>query len=105
MKIQTGIVVIGLTALLSGCQGMDNNALLQSGVQTFQAYTLNDAQVKRPIDPRSSCLSCRDYSSSGPCGYMRSIRCGSSSASLPEAPLTSVPSFCASDCSDASPKA
>ncbi|MDU6434646.1 MAG: metalloprotease, partial [Pantoea sp.] len=50
MKIKTGIMAISLAALLSGCQGMDNNALLQSGAQAFQAYTLNDAQVKQLSD-------------------------------------------------------
>ncbi|HAB72681.1 MAG TPA: metalloprotease, partial [Pantoea sp.] len=50
MTIKTGIMAISLAALLSGCQGMDNNALLQSGAQAFQAYTLNDEQVKQLSD-------------------------------------------------------
>ena len=50
MKIQTTVLTLGLAALLSGCQGLDNNALLTSGAQAFQAYTLNDDQVKQLSD-------------------------------------------------------
>lgn len=47
MKLKTAVLTLGLAALLSGCQGLDNNALLTSGAQAFQAYTLNDDQVKQ----------------------------------------------------------
>jgi putative metalloprotease len=50
MKIQKTVLALGLAALLSGCQGFDNNGLLQSGAQAFQAYTLNDDQVKQLSD-------------------------------------------------------
>ena len=50
MKIRAMVVALGMVSLLSGCEGMDNNALLQSGAQAFQAYSLNDAQVKELSD-------------------------------------------------------
>lgn len=50
MKIQPSLLAMGLAALLSGCQDMDNNALLQSGARALQAYTLNDTQVKQLSD-------------------------------------------------------
>ncbi len=50
MKIRATVMAIGTAALLSGCQGLDNNALMQSGAQAFQAYTLSDAQVKQLSD-------------------------------------------------------
>lgn len=50
MKIRATVTAIGVAALLSGCQGFDNNALLQSGAQAYQAYSLSDAQVKQLSD-------------------------------------------------------
>ena len=50
MKIRATILALGMASLLSGCEGMDNNALLQSGAQAYQAYTLNDSQVKQLSD-------------------------------------------------------
>ncbi|MCZ4060273.1 M48 family metallopeptidase [Pantoea sp. LMR881] len=50
MKLQKTVLALGLTALLSGCAGLDNNALLQSGAQAYQAYTLSDDQVKQLSD-------------------------------------------------------
>ncbi|KHD99345.1 M48 family metallopeptidase [Pantoea sp. BS_4] len=50
MKIQKTVLALGMIALLSGCEGMNNNGLLQSGAQAFQAYTLSDAQVKQLSD-------------------------------------------------------
>lgn len=50
MKIRATIFALGMASLLSGCEGMDNNALLQSGAQAYQAYTLNDSQVKQLSD-------------------------------------------------------
>ena len=50
MKIRATILAVGIASLLSGCEGMDNNALLQSGAQAYQAYTLNDSQVKQLSD-------------------------------------------------------
>lgn len=46
MRIRTSLLVLAVTSVLSGCQNLDNNALMQSGVQAFQAATLSDAQVK-----------------------------------------------------------
>lgn len=46
MRIQTPLFTLTLVGLLSGCQNLDNSALMQSGVQAFQAATLSDAQVK-----------------------------------------------------------
>ncbi|WP_026042707.1 M48 family metallopeptidase [Pantoea sp. A4] len=39
------LLVLGAAVLLSGCEGMDSNALMQSGAQAFQAYTLSNDQV------------------------------------------------------------
>lgn len=50
MKIRATMFALGMASLLSGCEGMDNNALLQSGAQAYQAYTLNDSQVKQLSD-------------------------------------------------------
>lgn len=50
MKIRATVTAIGVAALLSGCQGFDNNVLLQSGAQAYQAYSLSDAQVKQLSD-------------------------------------------------------
>ncbi|WP_130831601.1 M48 family metallopeptidase [[Erwinia] mediterraneensis] len=50
MKIPTRVLALSMAAFLSGCQGIDNNALLQSGTQAFQAYTLSDEQVKQLSD-------------------------------------------------------
>ncbi|MEG3109245.1 M48 family metallopeptidase [Pantoea sp. T14] len=47
MKIQKTAVALGIAVLLSSCAGFDNNALLQSGAQAYQAYTLSDDQVKQ----------------------------------------------------------
>ncbi|MDL4912847.1 MAG: M48 family metallopeptidase [Enterobacterales bacterium endosymbiont of Blomia tropicalis] len=47
MKIQKTALALGITVLLSSCSGFDNNALLQSGAQAYQAYTLSDDQVKQ----------------------------------------------------------
>ena len=46
MKIRTSMIALSLTALLSGCQNMNTDGLMQSGAQAFQAATLNDADVK-----------------------------------------------------------
>lgn len=46
MKIRTSMIALSLTALLSGCQNMNTDGLMQSGAQAFQAATLSDADVK-----------------------------------------------------------
>ncbi|MDZ7277438.1 M48 family metallopeptidase [Pantoea eucrina] len=50
MKIRATLLALGMASLLSGCEGLDNNALLQSGAQAYQAYALSDAQVKQLSD-------------------------------------------------------
>ncbi|MCE0489768.1 M48 family metallopeptidase [Pantoea sp. Mb-10] len=50
MKIRATLMALGMASLLSGCEGLDNNALLQSGAQAYQAYALSDAQVKQLSD-------------------------------------------------------
>ncbi|QDY42945.1 M48 family metallopeptidase [Candidatus Pantoea soli] len=50
MKVRATILALGMASLLSGCEGMNNSGLLQSGAQAFQAYTLSDAQVKQLSD-------------------------------------------------------
>ena len=46
MKLRLSFVSLGLITALSGCQGLDSNALMQSGAQAYQAATISDAQVK-----------------------------------------------------------
>ncbi|AIN13793.1 M48 family metallopeptidase [Yersinia pseudotuberculosis] len=46
MKIRTSMIALILAALLSGCQSLNTEGLMQSGAQAFQAATLNDADVK-----------------------------------------------------------
>lgn len=50
MKIRSTILALGIAATLTGCQNMDSNALLSSGAEAFQAYSLSDAQVKSLSD-------------------------------------------------------
>lgn len=50
MKIRATLLALGMASLLSGCEGLDNNALLQSGAQAYQAYALSDAQVEQLSD-------------------------------------------------------
>ncbi len=50
MKIRATVLALGMASLLSGCEGLDNNALLQSGAQAYQAYALSDTQVKQLSD-------------------------------------------------------
>ncbi|OON39510.1 metalloprotease [Izhakiella australiensis] len=45
--MKKSLLTVALTAsLLAGCQNVDNNALMQSGAQAYQAMALSDAQVK-----------------------------------------------------------
>lgn len=46
MKLPLSLVSLGLITALSGCQGIDSNALMQSGAQAYQAATISDEQVK-----------------------------------------------------------
>ncbi|MFS2220985.1 M48 family metallopeptidase [Pantoea sp. B65] len=46
MKIRTSVLALSIATLLSGCQNLDTNSLMQSGAQAFQAATLSDEQVK-----------------------------------------------------------
>lgn len=46
MKIHTSLIAMSITVLLSGCQNLDTNTLMQSGAQAYQAATLSDGDVK-----------------------------------------------------------
>ncbi|HFZ1179433.1 TPA: M48 family metallopeptidase [Klebsiella aerogenes] len=50
MKIRSTLLAFGIAATLTGCQNMDSNALLSSGAEAFQAYSLSDEQVKTLSD-------------------------------------------------------
>lgn len=50
MKMRPVLLSLATATLLSGCQNMDSNGLLNSGAEAFQAYTLSDAQVKTLSD-------------------------------------------------------
>lgn len=50
MKIRSAILALGIAATLTGCQNMDSNALLGSGAEAWQAYSLSDEQVKTLSD-------------------------------------------------------
>ncbi|MBW7982946.1 metalloprotease LoiP [Enterobacillus tribolii] len=45
-KLQFSLIALGTAALLSGCQNMNTQGLMQSGAQAFQAATLSDSDVK-----------------------------------------------------------
>ncbi|WP_025123089.1 MULTISPECIES: M48 family metallopeptidase [unclassified Serratia (in: enterobacteria)] len=50
MKIRTTLIALSITALLSGCQNLNTDTLLQSGAQAYQAATLSDNDVKALSD-------------------------------------------------------
>ena len=50
MKIRTSLIALSITALLSGCQNLNTDTLLQSGAQAYQAATLSDNDVKALSD-------------------------------------------------------
>lgn len=50
MKLRILPLALASAGLLTGCQNMDSNGLMNSGVEAFQAYTLTDAQVKTLSD-------------------------------------------------------
>jgi putative metalloprotease len=50
MKLRSALLAIGVAAALTGCQNMDSNALMNSGAEAFQAYSLSDAQIKALSD-------------------------------------------------------
>lgn len=50
MKMRAILLSLGTAALLTGCQTMDQNGLLSSGAEAYQAYSLSDAQVKTLSD-------------------------------------------------------
>ncbi|WP_431225141.1 M48 family metallopeptidase [Serratia sp. L9] len=54
MKIRTSLIALSITTLLSGCQNLNTDALMQSGAQAFQAATLSNDDVKALSD--KSCV-------------------------------------------------
>lgn len=46
MKIQSAMLALSLTAFMVGCQSVDTALLTQSGIQAFQAVSLNNDQIK-----------------------------------------------------------
>lgn len=46
MKIRTSLIALSIATLVSGCQNLDTNTLMQSGAQAFQAATLSNDDVK-----------------------------------------------------------
>lgn len=50
MKLQYSLSALALATLLSGCQNMSTDAMLNTGLQAFQAATLSDADVKAMAD-------------------------------------------------------
>lgn len=50
MKFRTSLIMLSITGLLSGCQNLDTNTLMQSGAQAYQAATLSDGDVKTLSD-------------------------------------------------------
>ncbi|WON77920.1 M48 family metallopeptidase [Serratia sp. UGAL515B_01] len=54
MKLRTSLMALGISALLSGCQTLNTDALMQSGAQAFQAATLSNDDVKALSD--KSCV-------------------------------------------------
>lgn len=50
MKLQFPLSALAFATLLSGCQNMSPDAMLQTGVMAMQAATLSDAEVKSQAD-------------------------------------------------------
>lgn len=50
MKLQLSLSALALATLLSGCQNMSPDAMLNTGLQAMQAATLSDAEVKAMAD-------------------------------------------------------
>ena len=50
MKTRAIVLALGATLLLSGCQNMDSNGMLNSGAGAFQAFSLSDEQVQALSD-------------------------------------------------------
>ncbi|KFK93909.1 MULTISPECIES: M48 family metallopeptidase [unclassified Serratia (in: enterobacteria)] len=50
MKIRTSLLAISITTLLTGCQNLNTDTLMQSGAQAFQAATLSNDDVKALSD-------------------------------------------------------
>lgn len=50
MKIRTFLIALSITALLSGCQNLNTDTLMQSGAQAFLAATLSNDDVKALTD-------------------------------------------------------
>ncbi|XNM62933.1 hypothetical protein ACLK2H_16595 [Escherichia coli] len=46
MKKRAIVLAFGATLLLSGCQNMDSNGLLNSSTGALQAFSLSDQQVR-----------------------------------------------------------
>lgn len=50
MKTRAIVLALGASLLLSGCQNMDSNGMLNSGAGAFQAFSLSDEQVQALSD-------------------------------------------------------
>ena len=46
MKIRTSLIALSIATLVSGCQNLNTDTLMQSGAQAFQAATLSNNDVK-----------------------------------------------------------
>lgn len=46
MKMRTSLIALGVATMVSGCQNLNTDALLQSGAQAYQAASLSDSDVK-----------------------------------------------------------
>lgn len=46
MKLRLSLLAIGMVTLLGGCQNLNTDTLMKSGVQAYQAATLSDSDVK-----------------------------------------------------------
>jgi len=50
MKIRTSLIALSIATLVSGCQNLNTDTLMQSGAQAFQAATLSNNDVKTLSD-------------------------------------------------------
>jgi putative metalloprotease len=50
MKIRTSLIALSIATLVSGCQNLNTDTLMQSGAQAFQAATLSNDDVKTLSD-------------------------------------------------------
>ncbi|HHQ6538771.1 TPA: M48 family metallopeptidase [Serratia fonticola] len=73
MKIRTSLIALSITALLSGCQNLNTDTLLQSGAQAYQAATLSDSDVKALSDKSCAEMDSQEQIASASSDYTKRL--------------------------------